>query len=72
MTLRSNFVPVMQVTVHLRDIMEGADEYNRAWEEVISIKHAPVCDFPPKALEKILLCSACLHQVSSSSCLEIC
>ena len=48
----------MQVTVHLRDIMEGADEYNRAWEEVISIKHAPVRAFPPRRhVERTPSCS---------------
>ena len=63
----------MQVTVHLRDIMEGADEYNRAWEEVISIKHAPVSAFPPRCLVKRMsLCSVCPRQVPSSAFLEVC
>ena len=59
--LRSSCGPIMQVTVHLRDIMEGADEYNRAWEEVISIKHAPVCTFPPRRhVKRTSSCSVCL------------
>ena len=50
----------MQVTVHLRDIMEGADEYNRAWEEVISIKHAPVRTFLPRChVQRTSSCSVC-------------
>ena len=57
MTLRRKSGPIMQVTVHLKDIMEGADDYNRAWEEVISIKHAPVCASPPRYFVKGYLSS---------------
>lgn len=32
----------MQVTIHLRDIEEGADEFNKAWGEVMDPEHLPV------------------------------
>ena len=62
----------MQVTVHLRDIMEGADEYNRAWEKVISIKHAPVRADPLRChVNRTPSCSVCPLQVPRSSCAEV-
>ena len=62
----------MQVTVHLKDIMEGADDYNRAWGETISIKNAPVCASPSKCLVKrTQSCSVYPHWVPSSSCPEV-
>ena len=32
----------LQVAVHLRDIEEGADEFNQAWLEVMDAEHLPV------------------------------
>ena len=30
------------MAVHLRDIDEGADEFNKAWLEVMDARHLPV------------------------------
>ena len=48
----------MQVTIHLRDIEEGADEFNKAWGEVMDPEHLPVIFLasslvlPPTGLQK--------------------
>ena len=48
---------MMQVTIHLRDIEEGADEFNKAWGEVMDPEHLPV----------ILLASSLAHGPRASA-----
>ena len=49
---------MMQVTIHLRDIEEGADEFNKAWGEVMDPEHLPVIllasslALPPTGVQK--------------------